>query len=657
MSVPHSSRFRDFFGGLWARVLLTSRLARFLGEKQARYMASLIEMLEGHRFEEALRHAIPLSDEIVKKISGISFGLPRLITPRLSLFGRAPGKAIAVGGLDLNSKLRDLYRIAASELERAGKIEEAAYVLADLLNVPEQAVSLLERHGQLELAAKLAEGRKLAPDLVVRQWFLAGNRKRAVALARRHEVFELAVRRLERTHFDDASELRIEWANSLADRGAFAQACHVLWPVAYERDRAREWLEIAIAHGGVAGAEALGKKLLLAPEIEAETLTQIATVFAGEDEDDVTTRVALVRALGDSGDGARFSSAMRLGLRSLLRDAARPGVAVPKSEIDDLAKRCGDGVLRADLPQIHTVANDDWKSRTTTLSIRIGADDRGVAHIFDAALLERNIVALALGEAGVILVDRNGRTVAHLDQPAHRLVISDRLDRGIALAHRGDSMRLAKLDFAARTAKYWVDARMELFADSYDGATWYTALGSELSAIDATSDRFESIWYNPDAGPFLFPLVRTPKSLVFINRRGESWRYELPSLMLRGRTAIVVKEGVDHFPLPDGGVLATEWGNDRTVLRIGSKELPFIVEDAEVAFAVADDSWIAVVTSTGFVCLLDPQTQRVRARVEMEVTPVPSIRLQPNALSVFDAFGRLVVLDLQRGAILRDQRI
>src|SRR5690606_27242115 len=98
------------------------------------------------------------------------------------------------------------------------------FVLAELLMANEEAVSFLERHGRFGLAAELAEARKLAPGLVVRQWLLAGDRERAVRLAIRHGAFADAIARLERDHRALALQLRALWADRLATAGDFVGA-------------------------------------------------------------------------------------------------------------------------------------------------------------------------------------------------------------------------------------------------------------------------------------------------------------------------------------------------------------------------------------------------------------------------------------------------
>ena len=69
--------------------------------------------------------------------------------------------------------------------EAQGKIERAAWVYAELIGDAEEAVQVLERGGKLREAAEVAEKKELAPGLIVRLWFQAGEVERALAIARR----------------------------------------------------------------------------------------------------------------------------------------------------------------------------------------------------------------------------------------------------------------------------------------------------------------------------------------------------------------------------------------------------------------------------------------------------------------------------------------
>src|SRR5262249_42020814 len=135
------------------------------------------------------------------------------------------------------------------------------------------------------------------------------------------------------------------------------------------------------------------------------------------------------------------STELRTLARPLVRSIVRDGNA-------DLAKRvvayAGDAPLRADLPAIapaKRVSPDD-----TTVVRRWPASDAGTVPVLDAAALPGDRLLVALGELGVRIYGRDGRVVARIDQPAHHVVVSDLGTRALALAPRGATNRIARLD-------------------------------------------------------------------------------------------------------------------------------------------------------------------------------------------------------------------
>src|SRR6185369_5772372 len=258
-------RLSEWFNRVAMRLLHTSRLARLLGRRQAEYLGKMMDMFERGDLNEALKHAIPLSD-LSPLEQQPAFGVP---SPRNSLSIR-PWQGVSSRSIGLDggfmAHLHQLYRSTFARLVAQKRIEEAAFVLAELLRANQEAVAFLERHGKLTLAAELAEARKLAPGIVVRQWFLAGDIQRAVGIARRERAFADAVLRLEKTHKKQADKLRLVWADSLAEGGNYAGAVDVIWPIQSERVRAREWMDRAIETGGPVAGRMLARKVTVAPE-------------------------------------------------------------------------------------------------------------------------------------------------------------------------------------------------------------------------------------------------------------------------------------------------------------------------------------------------------------------------------------------------------
>ena len=137
-------------------------------------------------------------------------------------------------------------------------------------------------------------------------------------------------------------------------------------------------------------------------------------------------------------------------MRAIARDSGRFGARMSPARFRQLVAFAEDGALRADAPALPLPGREPWIARENVWKIEIAGSDVGTRSGFDAAFLPSGLTVVALGEAGVRLISRAGRPSAELDQPAHRLVVSDLGDRAIALARRGTSWRLARIDLASR---------------------------------------------------------------------------------------------------------------------------------------------------------------------------------------------------------------
>ncbi|KJY34907.1 bpX6 domain-containing protein, partial [Streptomyces sp. NRRL S-495] len=180
---------RPWLGDLLARFTLRTPAAHLLHQRHTRYLRDLTRAFEQHRWDDALRDALPLAGrERGDTAAGrpwFSLALPKRFSGKLRPTPHRVGPVAtnAFSGLAVHQHLTELYRAAAERLEQQGRFDEAAFVLADLLAAPAEAVALLDRHDRLTQAAELAEGRELAADLVVRLWWRAGDRARAVRTA------------------------------------------------------------------------------------------------------------------------------------------------------------------------------------------------------------------------------------------------------------------------------------------------------------------------------------------------------------------------------------------------------------------------------------------------------------------------------------------
>lgn len=643
------------------RLAFALRVARLAGLRQGAYLGRVHRMFERGDLDEALRHAVPLGRD---PASGLPvFGTPRRRDALTIAAPAPPGGSLLVSGPDLFGELQRLYRDAHHLLARQGRIDEAAFVLAELLRADEEAVSFLERHGRLRLAAEVAESRGLPVGLVVRQWFLAGEVDRAVALARAGGAFADAVDRLERSGRRRESEaLRLTWAEDLAAAGDLEAAVGVARGVEVARALVLAWIHRAVAAGGASGDALLATWLDLDPGRFEEIRARVLDAAADSSEDGPPRRAAAARGLLGAATSPASRALARPVLRGLLRDAAAgdgPAVAVAR-----LVSLAADGALDADLPPVERL-----RTATGPPALRIGADDRGARPVLDAAVLPGGRVLAALGEAGAALLARDGRVVARLDAPAHRLVVSDAGTRALAIAPRGEAVRVTALDLRARTARPLRDLHLGGFAPSFDGAAWVVAAGREILILDTLRDDLRTIWRVDGLPGPAGALHRDARSIRFITALEtsavETWRYELPGPVLRergrrevgtpGETLAGLGLAGDHWfavlRQEAGASIRPAWGASTPAHGVpGSWELLEVAGGAAFAAAFATDQGVEVVA-------VPPAPLTPPATISLGGASAARIRLDGTRLTACDALGRIAGIDLGTGRVTHVLRV
>lgn len=664
----------------------SSGMARRVGDKQADYLRRMLEMFDRGDLDEALRHAIPLGGKGGSNAPAASRTVPR---PRdsldISLHQPATSGGLFVGDADFDV-IRERYRQAYDRLIARGELDKAAFVLAELLGDELGAIALLERHGELELAAKLAEARELPSGLIVRLWFAAGDLDRAVSIARRTNSFSDAVFRLERVDAERGAALRMIWADHLASTGDYVGAVDAAWRVPEARQLALGWLDHAIAAGGSAGARSLARKLDAAPDTYDALLPGIRDLLESTDDERMYARLELGRQLlevRDAGDEVR--TVARLASRAIVRDAAAAVDGDAAAAIGRLMRLSGDAALRADRPPLPQAGQlSVLVDRAMPFAREVAHSDAGTAAVHDAAPLPNRRTVVALGEAGVRIVAPDGRTVTHFEQPAHHLVVSDNGTRAITLAARGSLWRLGRIDLVGRRADTWCDAALSGFARTFDGDVWYVGqdgaggavAGDQVVAIDACAHRFRALWGVNDIGGWLTTLDRDKKTLVFGSHTVgavDKWLYELPGYTLRQRGPVTMnRPGADNemwlamataFGLPGGDSVAI-WNktHTRTSLLCGpTYTMPL---DEPVDFApstlIARGRFCIIGGPSAdayHVAVVYTRTMRVVARLTLAGASTASVRYRELVLMVGDDRGRVISVDLRTGRVRRDLRI
>lgn len=936
-----------------ARFLVWANMAASIGRKQAEYLEKTLEYFDSGNLEEALRHAIPLGSGDGKPKT-LALNVP---TPRtdLAIHAKKTEATSALGfGGSVFDALRARYRKAIEQLEKQNKIKEAAFVLAELLGESEEAVSFLEKHGLYQLAAELAEGRNLDPGLVVRQWILAGNRDRALLIARRSGAFATAIAKLEPSHPEQASVLRILWANQLASSGAYGAAVQTIWPVERARHLAQDWLDRGIAVGGVPAARLLVTKAWLFPEEFATVIPHVQAIRGQDAEEARATWLALGQTILTNPTSKTMRILARTCARALMNEYAD---SVTKTFTDRLVTAAADPVLLADLRRqdphevsIKTLrfdigalcdvglarhANEDGyfagsveqsyfsKLADTEKNRRLGAhgalflvadgmggfqasevtavaigaltkylstadkrsseigtsltnalkesnaaifkkasDDRtflgcgstmtvawlmgntlwiaqvgdtrayifrddklqlltkdhsllnellssgqllekdakefehrsiitralgvsenlrvdlyrtqvldrdriflctdgvhgmlddpmirsclqaseadppsickqlkekvfeagahdnmamivvdihmrpsppvpsrqiicesialeepvetpplevqtitreahdiGTMGVHDAAVVPGGKLLVALGEGGVRLLSPEGKTLVHFDQPAEHIVLSDHGDRAIIIARRGSVCRTARIDLVRRKAERWFDARIDYFANSFDGSLWFVSNEQGVFAVDALEEHFASIWELREAD--CLAIARSTQSASFLIGR-EVWTLDLPSLRLRNRHPLAwdEKKTPINITLASNGNALCWLGDEQTkshraaFVRTYEAAWNLLHEDvpkdkSHSPHVVTDDTanWGGFYNYTPdamHLIVFNLQRQTPQVVVQFDGQFGARGRFQEGKLVLADLSGRVLVVDIAKARLVQEWRI
>ncbi|PYT96534.1 MAG: hypothetical protein DMG38_23770 [Acidobacteria bacterium] len=684
------SKLSLWLASAFNKFVMVTRLARVLGWRQGRYLSRVMQLFEQGDMDEALRHAIPLSSISDSPILRMTLGLPGVRQNlRLNPFGRRPSSAMVLGQ-SLYSHLHQLYRSTFKRLEAQGRIGEAAFVLAELLRANEEAVAFLERNGRLREAAEIAEARELAPEIIVRQWFVAGEKERAIQVARKAGAFHGAVLRLEKSRHPAAAELRKFWAQSLADAGNVAVAVDVLWPLESERSIAVEWMRRAAEIGGRPGARSLARLISVVQDGYRQFWPQALELLQSDSVEEAPARMEFAETLRKEPKSPQAQTLARLAARAALRDAGQGLHSLGPIPIRQLIDYSGDGALRADIPPRSHGRKVELNDLGTPRRYFIAANDRGSTQISDAVLLPSGSCLVAMGEVGLKLITREGRTIAHFDEPADRVVVSENGSRIITMARRGAVWSLARVDVLSRKATPWCHAEISHFAASFDGATWYVVCGQDLYAIDTTSQRFDALWRLPDLGHSVGPLTLASAKLDFVTNKDKNlwlWEYQLPQLRLKSKTLLPFSrpfETVREFRLAscsESGVLdcsavpdpqaatGSETQSTSTSQILFRKtngswnEFLTLVDEQVVADPVVTTNWLAL-------CVASQAAERIlvysyakgakpvlRIEIGIEGRCNPSVRFDGSLLTIADDLGHLRAYELTYGEQIRDLNI
>ncbi|HRH45535.1 MAG TPA: bpX6 domain-containing protein [Pyrinomonadaceae bacterium] len=668
-----------FLQKMFTKMMFQMKIAQLVGRKQAQYLAKMMEMFENGDLSEALKHAIPLED--MQALKEMSEQMPFLgfLRPRSDLsinYGRQTTSSSAVHLEDQwFNDLRQLYRQTFDRLVAQNRIEEAAFVLAELLKSNHEAVEFLEKHGKFRLAAELAESRNLSKEIIVRQWFLAGEKRKAVQLAVLHNCFEYVVTQLEKQNHPNAAELREIWAENLAESGNYPAAVNTIWQLKDKREKAKDWIDKVIEFGGTPSAQMLVKKASLFPATFDEVKIKLQEILAENTDEAQEKRAAFAHEALRLSPSVELRTLARPLIRKLLSDISKGSYIFTPNDLKRIVDFAQDYTLRTDLPKVPPSA---IRKAVEPLKFAISANDKGSTQIYDACLLPDGKVALALGEAGVKIISKNDKTIAHFDQPTERFIVSDLGTKAICLANRGDMRRLSKIDFVERKASYWCDAKFDYHhTATFDGNILFVAERDNVFAIDTNAKNFEAIWNVTDLGGQILEINRSKSKLMLLLQtyKGiEKWWYELPSFTLRSRNETKFLEMENEHQLLESVSSYVAYSLVQIIEKRKDSEnryLKIYDYDKQIAKLNFPDEtvhmWIPPMVENKFVIIEYQKNGYIftlyeTPDVEMAQIKLPenkdySVRLDEKNLTITDVFGRVIIFDHQEKILRKNVRI
>ncbi|XVN18011.1 hypothetical protein QZH46_22285 [Pseudomonas corrugata] len=541
------------------RLTQNSRLSALYGKRQAAYMQRMLEMFENGDLEEALRHAIPLGGG--QGTAGQAFGTPNR-RQDLTLTQHSGPRTSMLFEAGLETHLKQVYRQSFERLDREGRIEEAVFVLAELLRARHEALDYLEKHQRYQQAADLALAWDMPTSTIVRLLCLAGDWQRALQVARRDNAFADAVLMLETKWPEAAARLRLEWALALTEKGLWLQAVDVIWSLSAERERATQWLLAAEAAGGSLAIDSLVKRAILLPDTLSTYEGWVEKLRS--DPERVVERAALAQALlAHKAHSPALAWLAAATVRAMICDQANQQAYLTQNQLQSLVKMSKDKLLQADLPGSalprNKVLNQNLERVSTPLSFT--APERGNRTICDAVPLTDGRYLLALGEAGALVVEANGNTVFHFPVPTQTIVLGHSRRVALALARRGDVWRICKLDLVNRSASDLGVLMLDGFAKHFDGTAWTIGRGSQLRVVDVDR-RFDTLWHVgdlPGQVAFLRDDERNESVLLDTPHDFQLWHYRLPDRRLLSRESMPARREERSWQVYNAAARTTEF--------------------------------------------------------------------------------------------------
>lgn len=643
------------------RLALLTRGADLIGWRQGVYLQRLLRQFENDDLDEALRNALPLDGR--GESLGQAFGTPGRRAD-LGLSTRlGPSTSIHLPDA-ISDHLRQIYRRTFERLDRAGRTDEALFVLAELLNARQEALDYLLRHDRAAQAAELALRWEMPSESIVRLMLLADDTERAIQVARRDDAYAAAVRLLDGDRPGLAALLRREWGRSLVARGEWLAAVDAVWPLPDMRDEATRWLCAAEAAGAEFGARALVQRAIVLPESLPQQMPHLLALT--DPAGDAGERSALAEALLAAPRTPALAQMAGLLLPALAADRALGRNALGTRQLDQLRRQAGDACLDADLPPWALPAQREdqpiWNCREP---LRLTAPLAGLHAVHDIAPLEARRWLAAFGETGVAEITAAGHLGRRYAVPADALVIAGNGRVALALARRERLTRVSRIDLVTHRISDLGALPLQFHSAEFDGQRWSVVSDGRIQLLDTGNGGLDVLWQVADLpGPVLQADYRGNDEtyLLALPPGSEIWRYRGTQrrLVARDPVALDVDKPVLLLPQqlhqPDLERLAD--GNLQFACTIGGIRYCLTLDLHDLAPAPrcllrgVDDGVLAQFSAGDRSRFFLFQPRRGRCVLQLDwPSAAVSARWRGRALIFADARGRVLQLDL------RDQQV
>ena len=371
------------------------------------------------------------------------------------------------------------------------------------------------------------------------------------------------------------------------------------------------------------------------------------------------------------------ANGLMMGLRQLtlfigplLADRMATRIDFDKKSLSKLLALSHDAVLQADLPALTVPQMEQSHELSKRYEpVRVHLAERGLLTIHDARRLPDGHYLLALGEGGVIRIDRHGRQLAQFSVPATRLVMADGGQRALALVQRDSMWRVSRIDLISRKVSDWIIQPLRFWADNYDGLIWNAVIDNRLVAIDTSRDQLAISWQVADLPGRVVAFQEeygTQTLLLSTAENIQQWRYQLPARRLVQRDSFPYPRDTAMALLPhstrdaptlayimeDGGhsCLQVHHGGATAPLTLPLQVIASVPEVTQAAGLLLvrshhnDDSILECLVASG-------RTGSILAQLLLADCETARVHVDDDHILLFDDAGRLIDIDCENSQV------